>query len=210
MERIALPLIISPRRTPRVSCALPLHEPGAHCTLPGKQVALGYDNEGRPCLYLLPNKQNTKNSPKQVEHLVYMLERTLDISPPGQETLALLIDFRNSSAGSQPSIGTGRQVLNILQNHYPERLGRALITHCEFSAVLGLLFIVLIHLSALVRHYLPQAHLPLHRPHHKDQNSLQRAPHRSHPRLATHEECRRRNRLRVRPQRILASPRQVG
>ncbi|KAF1957909.1 CRAL/TRIO domain-containing protein [Byssothecium circinans] len=95
----------------------------------GKQVVLGYDNEGRPCLYLLPNKQNTKNSPKQVEHLVYMLERTLDIAPPGQESLALLIDFRNSSAGSQPSIATARQVLNILQNHYPERLGRALITH---------------------------------------------------------------------------------
>lgn len=97
----------------------------------GKQVLLGFDNEGRPCLYLLPNKQNTKNSPKQVEHLVFMLERTLDIAPPGQESLALLIDFRNSSAGSQPSIGTGRQVLYILQNHYPERLGRALITHCK-------------------------------------------------------------------------------
>lgn len=97
----------------------------------GKQVLFGYDNEGRPCLYLLPNKQNTKNSPKQVEHLVYMLERTLDIAPPGQETLALLIDFRNSSAGSQPSVGTGRSVLHILQNHYPERLGRALITHRE-------------------------------------------------------------------------------
>ncbi|KAF2468912.1 CRAL/TRIO domain-containing protein [Lindgomyces ingoldianus] len=95
----------------------------------GKQVILGYDNEGRPCLYLLPNKQNTKNSPKQVEHLVFMLERTLEITPPGQETLALLVDFRNSSAGSNPSVGTGRQVLNILQNHYPERLGRALITH---------------------------------------------------------------------------------
>ncbi|KAF1973893.1 CRAL/TRIO domain-containing protein [Bimuria novae-zelandiae CBS 107.79] len=95
----------------------------------GKQVTLGYDNDGRPCLYLLPNKQNTKTGPKQVEHLVYMLERTLDIAPPGQETLALLIDFRNSSAGSQPSIATGRQVLSILQNHYPERLGRALITH---------------------------------------------------------------------------------
>ncbi|KAF2112889.1 CRAL-TRIO domain-containing protein [Lophiotrema nucula] len=95
----------------------------------GKQVTLGYDNDGRPCLYLLPNKQNTKNSPKQVEHLVFMLERTLDIAPPGVESLALLIDFRNSSSGSQPSIATGRQVLYILQNHYPERLGRALITH---------------------------------------------------------------------------------
>jgi len=99
----------------------------------GKQVVFGFDNEGRPCLYLLPNKQNTKNSPKQVEHLVYMLELTLDIAPPGQETLALLIDFRNSSAGSNPSLGTARAVLNILQNHYPERLGRALVTHCKLS-----------------------------------------------------------------------------
>ena len=97
----------------------------------GKQVILGFDNEGRPCLYLLPQNQNTKQSPRQIHHLVYMLERTLDIAPPGQETLALLIDFRNSGAGSQPSIGTGRQVLGILQNHYPERLGRALITHRE-------------------------------------------------------------------------------
>lgn len=95
----------------------------------GKQVLLGFDNNGRPCLYLLPNKQNTPNSPKQVQHLVFMLERTLEIAPPGQESLALLIDFRNSSSGSNPSVGTGRAVLNILQNHYPERLGRALITH---------------------------------------------------------------------------------
>lgn len=95
----------------------------------GKQVILGFDNDARPCLYLLPNKQNTPNSPKQIQHLVYMLENTLSIAPPGQESLALLIDFRNSSSGSQPSIATGRQVLHILQNHYPERLGRALITH---------------------------------------------------------------------------------
>lgn len=99
----------------------------------GKQVLFGFDKEGRPCLYLLPNKQNTPNSPKQVQHLVYMLERTLDIAPPGQETLGLLIDFSKSSAKSNPSVGTGRAVLNILQNHYPERLGRAYVTHCKHS-----------------------------------------------------------------------------
>jgi hypothetical protein len=98
----------------------------------GKQTLLGFDNEGRPCLYLLPNKQNTPNSPKQVQHLVFMLEQTLAIAPPGQESLALLIDFRNSSSGTQPSMSTSKQVLSILQNHYPERLGRALITHCTF------------------------------------------------------------------------------
>ncbi|KAH7377794.1 CRAL-TRIO domain-containing protein [Pyrenochaeta sp. MPI-SDFR-AT-0127] len=95
----------------------------------GKQVLLGFDNEGRPCLYLLPQNQNTKETPKRVEHLVYMLERTIDLHPPGQEKLALLIDFRNTGAGGTPSLGVARQVLDILQNHYPERLGRALLTH---------------------------------------------------------------------------------
>ncbi|KAF2490050.1 phosphatidylinositol transfer protein [Lophium mytilinum] len=95
----------------------------------GKQVIYGYDNEGRSCLYLNPNKQNTKQGERQVQHLVYMLERVIELNPPGQETLALLINFKESSASSNPSVATGKQVLNILQNHYPERLGRALISH---------------------------------------------------------------------------------
>lgn len=95
----------------------------------GKQVQLGFDNAGRPCLYLLPQNQNTKPGPRQVEHLVYMLERSIDVHPPGQESLALLIDFRNTSAGGTPGLGIAKQVLDILQNHYPERLGRALLTH---------------------------------------------------------------------------------
>lgn len=95
----------------------------------GKQVQLGFDKAGRPCLYLLPQNQNTKAGPRQVEHLVYMLERTIDLHPPGQESLALLIDFRNTSSGGTPGLGIANQVLDILQNHYPERLGRALLTH---------------------------------------------------------------------------------
>ena len=101
----------------------------------GKQVIFGFDNEGRPCLYLNPNKQNTKQSERQVQHLVFMLERVIDLMAPGQETLALLINFKDSSASSNPSVGTGKQVLNILQNHYPERLGRALISHRKFASL---------------------------------------------------------------------------
>lgn len=93
----------------------------------GKQYILGYDNEGRPCHYLNPARQNTKTSERQVQHLVWMLERVIDLMPPGQESLALLINFKSSSSGSNPSISTGKEVLGILQNHYPERLGRALI-----------------------------------------------------------------------------------
>ncbi|KAL2269002.1 hypothetical protein VTJ83DRAFT_3848 [Remersonia thermophila] len=95
----------------------------------GKQIILGYDKECRVCHYLNPGRQNTDPSPRQVQHLVYMVERVIDLMPPGQETLALLINFKQSKSRSNtaPGIGIAREVLHILQHHYPERLGRALI-----------------------------------------------------------------------------------
>ena len=92
----------------------------------GKQVILGYDNQGRPCLYLNPHKQNTKGKEKQIQHLVFMLERCIDLMAPGVETLALLVNFKESRKGQNATVGQGRETLSILQNHYPERLGRAL------------------------------------------------------------------------------------
>lgn len=97
----------------------------------GKQQILGYDINARPCLYMNPGKQNTDKSERQIQHTVFMLERVIDMMGPGQETTALLINFKNSSSSKSPSLGQGKQVLNILQQHYPERLGRALISDCK-------------------------------------------------------------------------------
>uniref|UniRef100_A0A0L0P6A4 SEC14 homolog 3 n=1 Tax=Candidozyma auris TaxID=498019 RepID=A0A0L0P6A4_CANAR len=112
----------------------------------GKEVILGYDNDSRPCLYLKPGRQNTKTSQRQVQHMVYMLEKVIDYMPAGQDSLALLIDFKASPVGTQsnkiPPVSTGRQVLNILQTHYPERLGRALLTNIPW---LGWTFLKIIH-----------------------------------------------------------------
>ncbi|KAK4963524.1 Phosphatidylinositol transfer protein (PITP) [Elasticomyces elasticus] len=94
----------------------------------GKQLVLGYDNEARPCLYLNPAKQNTKMSDRQIHHLCYMLDRTIDMMPPGQESACLLINFRGAGGGHVPTVAQARAVLNILQNHSPERLGKALIS----------------------------------------------------------------------------------
>ncbi|EPY50625.1 sec14 cytosolic factor family protein [Schizosaccharomyces cryophilus OY26] len=99
----------------------------------GKQVLLGYDKDGRPCLYLYPGRQNTKTSPLQIRHLVYFLECAIDLMPPGVETLALLINFRDSSSRSNPSVGQGKEVLNILQTHYCERLGKALVINIPWA-----------------------------------------------------------------------------
>lgn len=98
----------------------------------GKQLIIGWDIEGRPCQYMRPSKQNTARGDRQIQHLVFMLERSIDLMPPGQETLALLINFAETKSGQGATIGQGKQTLNILQNHYPERLGRALVTNVPF------------------------------------------------------------------------------
>lgn len=102
--------------------------------LTGKNLIVGYDNDNRPCLYLRNGYQNTSASIRQVQHLVFMLERVIQYMPPGQDTLALLIDFKAAPASMNlsskfPSLSISKQVLHILQNHYPERLGRGLFTN---------------------------------------------------------------------------------
>ena len=97
----------------------------------GKQVLIGYDNDGRPCLYLNPARQNTEHSDRQIQHLVFMLERVIDLMVPDQESLALLVNFKETRSGQNATLAQGRQTLHILQNHYPERLGRALVINSE-------------------------------------------------------------------------------
>jgi hypothetical protein len=98
----------------------------------GKQVILGYDNEARPALYLNPSRQNTERSDRQLQHLFYNMERVIELMGPGQESLALLVNFMDTRKGQGASIGQARQTMSVLQNHYPERLGRALITDREW------------------------------------------------------------------------------
>lgn len=95
----------------------------------GKQMIVGFDRQGRPAQYLNPWRQNTDASPRQINHLFYMVERVVDIMPPGVEQLSLMINFKTTKQRQNTSvpISTAREVLHVLQNHYPERLGKALI-----------------------------------------------------------------------------------
>ena len=116
----------------------------------GKQIIAGFDRQARPCQYLNPGRQNTEASARQVHHLFYMVERVTDMMPPGVETLSLMINFKPSKQRQNTSVplGVAKEVLHILQNHYPERLGKALIingkhmTLCLLSSASCLSFTV--------------------------------------------------------------------
>ena len=50
----------------------------------------------------------------------------------GQDTVAILIDYKTATLKSTPSLSTARQVLVILQEHYVETLGRGLVVNLPF------------------------------------------------------------------------------
>ncbi|KAE8257606.1 hypothetical protein A4X13_0g2248 [Tilletia indica] len=91
----------------------------------GKETVLGFDKRGRPLHYMTPHLNNTKESPRQMKFAVWILERAIDLMPPGVEQLALLINFQHKSR-NPTSIANAKLMLYILQNHYVERLGIAL------------------------------------------------------------------------------------
>ncbi|ELU40751.1 CRAL/TRIO domain-containing protein [Rhizoctonia solani AG-1 IA] len=84
----------------------------------GKEILAGYDLERRPALYMMPSKQNTEESPRQLQFAVWMLERAVDLMGPGVENLDILINF--ADRGKNPSLSTSKNVSIcrcIMANH---------------------------------------------------------------------------------------------
>ena len=56
-------------------------------------------------------------------------ERAKDLAPPGVESVSIVVDYKSTTLRTNPSLSTARRVLNILQNHYVETLGRGLVVN---------------------------------------------------------------------------------
>lgn len=92
----------------------------------GLAVALGYDTSSRPNVYLFPSQQITEPTMRQVEYAFFVLEQSLELTGPGVEDIVVLVNF-GDRAGRIPSLSLSRTALQILQMHYPERLGRVFV-----------------------------------------------------------------------------------
>ncbi|XP_062097718.1 uncharacterized protein LOC133803633 [Humulus lupulus] len=86
-----------------------------------------HDRQGRSVLILRPAKQNTASLDNQMRHLVYLIENAILNLPEGEEQMAWLIDFTGWTLSTSVPIKSARETVNILQNHYPERLAVAFL-----------------------------------------------------------------------------------
>lgn len=89
----------------------------------GKMYYNGFDIYGRPLLIMRPRNENSKDDERKIKHIVFCLERGIRLMPKGVETIDIVIDFKGAMSADHPSISTSKKFLDILSNHYPERLG---------------------------------------------------------------------------------------
>jgi hypothetical protein len=96
------------------------------------------DRAGRRVLLMRPRLENTKVASGQIASLTWNVEAVVrsmgpDTTPRGAgvslaaEQMTLVIDFRDYSVWNAPPAATSKATLSILQNHYPERLGSAIL-----------------------------------------------------------------------------------
>ncbi|KAL1216259.1 Patellin-4 [Cardamine amara subsp. amara] len=84
------------------------------------------DKYGRTVLVMRPSCQNTKSYKGQIRFLVYCMENAILNLPDNQEKMVWLIDFHGFNM-SHISVKVSRETAHVLQEHYPERLGLAIV-----------------------------------------------------------------------------------
>ncbi|KAM6490527.1 CRAL/TRIO domain containing protein [Amanita muscaria] len=94
-----------------------------------KEIVYGYDAEGRPAYYIVPSRLSSPDPLPQVHLAIWMMERCIDLMRPGVETITLLIDFADASL---PTFTIARSLLSIIQEHYPEHLGKTMVINLSF------------------------------------------------------------------------------
>lgn len=123
----------------------------------------GFDNCGRPAWIMRPRFQNSKDEDKQVKYIVFCLERGIRLMPPNVENLAIVVDFKDALYAQNPSVSTCKKFLDILGNHYPERLGCAYVLKCKLWQKKDLVVYQLtLQLSPVVLLHYFQAHFAFH------------------------------------------------
>ncbi|KAH9452631.1 hypothetical protein MJO28_008465 [Puccinia striiformis f. sp. tritici] len=93
----------------------------------GKMFTLGFDKVGRPIVHMRPRHQSTGPSGNRFPLAFWLIDRAIDLMPPGVESILLVIDL--SGPQESPSAKQQKEFVRTLGAHYCERLGQALVVN---------------------------------------------------------------------------------
>lgn len=89
----------------------------------GKSYLNGYSRLMNPIIYFRNHRNNTlKDHAGNIRFLVYLVETTIALMPPGVEKVILIFDFARYTSKNSPPMNVSRYFLHLFSQHYPERL----------------------------------------------------------------------------------------
>lgn len=99
----------------------------------GKIYVRGYDKDGRALMYMRPGRENTLHENNNMRHLVFQIEKAVACSKKnGHGKICLVIDYDGFSISKTPSMSASKRTLQILQQHFCERMYRVYICNPPF------------------------------------------------------------------------------
>eukprot|EP01111_Echinosteliopsis_oligospora_P013574 TRINITY_DN48_c0_g1_i2.p1 TRINITY_DN48_c0_g1~~TRINITY_DN48_c0_g1_i2.p1 ORF type:complete len:357 (-),score=115.52 TRINITY_DN48_c0_g1_i2:72-1142(-) len=95
----------------------------------GTMFFSGFDRLNRPVIYVKPGAQSPNTIDERVLYVAWLMEHVTSVMGENVEQVMIIMDFSEfgKRAKSPDSRQTAQAVINILQNHYPERLGSAIV-----------------------------------------------------------------------------------
>ncbi|KAL9656771.1 hypothetical protein ABK040_003038 [Willaertia magna] len=90
----------------------------------------GFDKWNRPLVRMNPSKQKDFNSELQIKTTVYALQSAINrMEDPNLGQLSWFVDFEGFQMKHSPSLSVCKSVIDILLNHFVERLGYCIVVN---------------------------------------------------------------------------------
>jgi len=95
----------------------------------GTMFNSGFDKLNRPIIYVKPGAHSPNTIEERIMYVSWLMEHVAKLMGENVEQVLIIMDFSEfgKRAKSPDSRQTAQAIINILQNHYPERLGSAIV-----------------------------------------------------------------------------------
>ncbi|BEI80087.1 hypothetical protein CcaverHIS002_0106160 [Cutaneotrichosporon cavernicola] len=100
----------------------------------GKAIVQGFGPSGMPVLYLFPNRNHLPPDQRKAIHLIWMLERAIDLMAGGVTKVVAIFVFNEKRTGAPTSLAIGRETIHYLMQHYPEIAGTTVLYRMSWAA----------------------------------------------------------------------------
>ena len=93
----------------------------------------GYDNMGQPLIYCITGRHDRldRDINEVKNFIIFIIDQTLKLAKPDEEKLTIVFDLSTFSMNCMDFEAT-KLFISVLQTHYPEILGRALIINAPY------------------------------------------------------------------------------